>query len=693
MRITNKIMQNNSLYNINNNKITEDQANTMMSTGKKLTRPSDDPVIAIRALRLRSNVTQLSQYYEKNAKDAESWLDVTADALSTITSVLTDSVKQATKGANKDLTLDDMEIIITQMESLANEYYSTGNVDYAGRYVFTGYRTDTALTFDRTTTANYTDINDEFNAENIESAIRVLNKYKLDSTTVLDSKTETIYEHDIVERTVGRLRLSYDNLNYVEGDGNTAELKYREELTQPATSSVESICKVINLTYKDLEGASRSVTVPIDENGNFKVTSDGLQYTAFTGNDGRYRITVEDAESKATKANFYLSSEGVLESFNGDVDSAITATETKQVSTVTYTDNSRISIKLPLLPAIGQTYELTLDKEGYKAVVNSDGTYTIKDTNSVQNEDGSYTNTIINVTANGSVESSYNETTYSFDGSENANIIYATSTEEEIDNFYEDLYSGKKLAVLNAATGEILLGKDLEQKLSTLSDLINAKSIDAVYDKKEWVKGDIRPENLFSCAYTNDSNQTILYNRGSAPHDIAYDVGFAQSVVVNTTAQEVFTTSVKRDVSDLRSVLNELKLISGTITTLKSKLEEAPSESIVEKINVEIDATTKAYNYLRERMQKEFEKKITSNQKSLDVANLAVTANGTRAKRLDLVNQRLMTQTTTFKTLQSDNEDIDMAETATMLSMAQVTYEASLMATGKISQTSLLNYI
>jgi flagellar hook-associated protein 3 FlgL len=52
-----------------------------------------------------------------------------------------------------------------------------------------------------------------------------------------------------------------------------------------------------------------------------------------------------------------------------------------------------------------------------------------------------------------------------------------------------------------------------------------------------------------------------------------------------------------------------------------------------------------------------------------------------------------MTQTTTFKTLQSDNEDIDMAETATQLSMAQVTYEASLMATGKISQNSLLNYI
>ena len=130
MRITNKIMQNNSLYNINNNKTTEDELNTMMSTGKRINRPSDDPVIAIRALRLRSNVTQLSQYYEKNSKDAESWLNVTADALSTVSSVLTDCVKQATKGANMDLTLGDLSIIVTQMDALSKEYYSTGNADY-----------------------------------------------------------------------------------------------------------------------------------------------------------------------------------------------------------------------------------------------------------------------------------------------------------------------------------------------------------------------------------------------------------------------------------------------------------------------------------------------------------------------------------------------------------------------------------
>lgn len=66
MRITNKIMQRNNLSNINTNKIYQDKLSTQMSTQKKINRPSDDPVVAIRALRLRSSVTEVTQYYTKN---------------------------------------------------------------------------------------------------------------------------------------------------------------------------------------------------------------------------------------------------------------------------------------------------------------------------------------------------------------------------------------------------------------------------------------------------------------------------------------------------------------------------------------------------------------------------------------------------------------------------------------------------
>ena len=696
MRITNKIMQNNSLYNINNNKVSEDQLNTMMSTGKKITRPSDDPVIAIRALRLRSNVTQLSQYYEKNSKDAESWLQVTADALSTITDVLTDCVKQATKGANKDLTLDDLETIITQMDALAQEYYSTGNVDYAGRYVFTGYRTDTPLTFEKTSTEIYTDINDEFGAGSVAESKRVVGKHNLENDQILDPNVDATLQSEIVEKTVGRLRLSYDNLDYQKKDGKSATIKYREVMDQPATSSVTDPVKAANLTFKDKNDVTHYISVPLnDKKGDdYSVVSslDQMEYVAEKNSDGSYTITAQTM-GDGTKYTIVMGADGTVLNKSDNVDSAITTLEESKISTITYTGiNGRKQVHLPLLPAVDQSYTINLPEAGYTATVNSDGTYTVINNSSRDNGDGSYSNDIIQVTGNGSVHSSYVETTITIDSS---HIIYKTSTEEEIDKAYNKLsdpLSGTS-AYLNAATGEVLLNKSLQEKLSTLPDIINANTIDVIYDKKEWEKGDIRPENLFACEYTNASFQTILYNKGTAGHGIAYDVGYAQSVIVNTTADEVFTTNVKRDVGDLKDKLSALKQMNTTLQTLNDKLTMAQDEATKAKVNNQISSAKKAYDLLREDIQKEFEHKITSIQKSLDIANVAVTDNGTRAKRLDLISSRLMSQTTTFKTLQSDNEDIDIAEAATQLTTAQVTYEASLMATGKISQTSLMNYI
>ena len=90
---------------------------------------------------------------------------------------------------------------------------------------------------------------------------------------------------------------------------------------------------------------------------------------------------------------------------------------------------------------------------------------------------------------------------------------------------------------------------------------------------------------------------------------------------------------------------------------------------------------------------KMFEAGITKMQKHLDTANLAVTNCGTRSKKLELITTRLMSQKTNFETLESENENVDITEVAIQLSSAELTYEAALMATGKIMQTSLMNYI
>mgnify|MGYP002679141861 FL=1 len=92
-------------------------------------------------------------------------------------------------------------------------------------------------------------------------------------------------------------------------------------------------------------------------------------------------------------------------------------------------------------------------------------------------------------------------------------------------------------------------------------------------------------------------------------------------------------------------------------------------------------------------MQKMFESGLTAMQGYLDANNLAITQCGTRGSKLELIENRMKDQKTTFETLQSENEDIDIEEATIQMKGAQLTYTASLMAASKILQTNLLSYL
>ena len=106
-----------------------------------------------------------------------------------------------------------------------------------------------------------------------------------------------------------------------------------------------------------------------------------------------------------------------------------------------------------------------------------------------------------------------------------------------------------------------------------------------------------------------------------------------------------------------------------------------------------MEAVEKALTLAKDKCQKMFESGITTFQGYLDDANLFDTNCGTRSSKLELIDNRMKSQKTTFETLKSENEDIDVTETAIDLKSAEMTYEAALMATGKVMQTTLLNFI
>lgn len=219
MRITNKMMTNNMLHNINTNKTNMTNLENKYASGMAIQKPSDDPIIAVRALKLRTNLSELNQYYEKNIPDAMSWMDVTESALRNTSEIITQIHTYCDQGANDTLTVDERNSIAQNLVELRNHIYNEGNSNYAGRYVFTGYKTSTPLIFEsKEENTEYT-ITEDIDPSEIEISKRVVDSLSTEldlgnymaADTTLDPEKSTVY----------RLRLSYNNIK----DGGNFSLK------------------------------------------------------------------------------------------------------------------------------------------------------------------------------------------------------------------------------------------------------------------------------------------------------------------------------------------------------------------------------------------------------------------------------------------------------------------------------------
>ncbi len=147
MRITNRMMVNNMLLGLNRNTQRLNDIYMQMNTLKKIQKPSDDPIIAGRALKFRTNVAELKQYQD-NVKQARSWMETTEQALKNIRSVLDSMRDRCVQAASDTLTTEEREKVVQELRQLKNQLILEGNVNYAGRYVFTGFKTDTKLIYD-----------------------------------------------------------------------------------------------------------------------------------------------------------------------------------------------------------------------------------------------------------------------------------------------------------------------------------------------------------------------------------------------------------------------------------------------------------------------------------------------------------------------------------------------------------------
>jgi len=140
MRITNNTLTGNYLRNLNRNLKAMQKYQNQLSSGKEVSRPSDNPMLVARIMQLDSNV-RMNEQYEKNISDALGWTDTADGALNVVTSTLQRARELIIYGANGTLSGTDRSALKDEVDTLQGQLMQVLNTNYDGRYIFGGQKT------------------------------------------------------------------------------------------------------------------------------------------------------------------------------------------------------------------------------------------------------------------------------------------------------------------------------------------------------------------------------------------------------------------------------------------------------------------------------------------------------------------------------------------------------------------------
>lgn len=624
MRITTKMMQNRSLNNLNTNKTLQEKLTTQLSTMKKITRPSDDPVIAIRSLKLNSTLNKIDQYYEKNSNDAQSWLELTESAIKTTNSILEDMSGYITQCAQGSLTAEERAAILQNLANYQSEIYSTGNATSAGRNIFTGYRTDTPLTFlkDKTERYSITEQRDNSYIDTITHTV-IGDMANINAGNFNTASYSAYTEYQVKSYDVARIRLAYNNL----------------DIDTDATKNADKI-KLSYFTDVNTDAAHGT-----DKGASISTTSYSIFMNQNVINNGEMEITVTGKDGKEN----------------------------------TYT--------------LGPNGTITLDKT--EISMDAKGKITITETGNPPQTTTLQTKTETDAAGN---------KTYTFADRMETSLTITSFSKTASDDAYASVYGDANANNITyvAETGELLLGKNVQNKLAALS--IN-NEIRISYDKSEWKTDDLDPVHYFYTERytdTRDADDPLIYNeekltapKGNvAKQIIEYDIGSNQTIRVNTTADEIYTHNMGRDVGEVKALLEEYDSLEKAYDTVNSLIQSGKYEGTdLDTLNKQLDALDKARALSKATLQERCEGLQTIFKGYTNQATLTRTDVGSRESRLKLIQNRLSAQQTNFQELVSDNEDADVTELGIQLKSVELTYEAALSSISYVMKTSLLNFI
>lgn len=143
MRITQNMLTMNNLTYISKNYERLGKIQDQIITGKKITRPSDDPVVAMKGMRYRSQVVEVEQF-KRNLSEGFNWMENADSALDETGQVLHRIRELTVQASNDSYDKDARANIAKEITRLQEHIVALANTRVGDNYIFNGTGTDKA---------------------------------------------------------------------------------------------------------------------------------------------------------------------------------------------------------------------------------------------------------------------------------------------------------------------------------------------------------------------------------------------------------------------------------------------------------------------------------------------------------------------------------------------------------------------
>lgn len=139
MRVTSSMMFANTLRDLNSSLGRLQKTQTQLSTGRRITKASDDPTGTANAMMLRKQLNRLEQR-SRSLADASGWLETADSKLTSGLETLARAKEIAVRAANSGGLVDVNArlAMATELRSIRSDMLSLANATYGSRSIFNG---------------------------------------------------------------------------------------------------------------------------------------------------------------------------------------------------------------------------------------------------------------------------------------------------------------------------------------------------------------------------------------------------------------------------------------------------------------------------------------------------------------------------------------------------------------------------